>query len=191
MQRRSWQRVVANAGGALVLLAVPAMAFAWFTPSAWSALAVTTPLVSADAGQQIRVADTTPAQTSTVEEFSETANTGLTNAQLVKLARAESIALNKAYQSVAQQIRMLSPSTTNYQLKLTLLEQNFALLKSERNSWNLTWRQIGVAHANPAFIQSRLVALQVSYVQANTALVTLQAQEIQSGSTSSYTPPSF
>jgi hypothetical protein len=106
---------------------------------------------------------------------------------LVPQARAESVLLNNQL----RQFRTNVDSQPQHTLGQTLILQTVALLGNERDSWESTWRQIGVAHAPFAPVQAKLVALQNAYIAANAQLLNLQKLEIQHGMAGPYMAPHF
>jgi len=168
---------MSRAAGTALLFAVPALSLAWFTPTAWSALALTGPTAHVSVAPHASAA----AASNQLERWQET------QTSLVDQARAESTSLNQALKKVRDLINGNTLSPFSYQLA----QQTLALLFAERNAWDANWRQIGIPGADPLEVQSNLIDLQIKFIDANSALLTLQIQEVSSGSITAFTAPAF
>jgi hypothetical protein len=182
MQKRSGQKFMAQAGGAFVLFAVPAMALAWFSPSAWSALAVGAPQ-----NQQVAVAPSAAA-TTVLNQWSDTATPQL---DVLDMAHMESASLNNTLRSLRTLINGLNKSAPNYNFQFQFTQQSLLTIFNEEQAFDSTYRMIAVPGANQNDVQQTLNGLNAAFLDANTKLITLHAQEIQSGSIMTFTAPTF
>lgn len=169
----------------LSLCAVPAVALAWFAPLALSALAISTTPAGSPLTEPVVPALASAPAAAELGAWEDTAT--LTAVQLVSLARKQSKALNDQVRALRAKLKSLKTNTFDYAITL----QSLTLMAAERDAWDHNWRQVGRPGADLAALQNNLVNLQDQFVTANTQLQTLQAKEVQTGSVSSYTPPSF
>jgi hypothetical protein len=107
--------------------------------------------------------------------------------RLVFPARHESLLLNKSLHAFREQVNALH----QYEFARRLAYQSFRLVAAERNSWERTWFRLGRPNPDVTVVQTTLLRLERAYSTANQRLLTLQAQERQSGSVSFFTPPLF
>lgn len=182
MQKRAWQKGLAHAGGGLLLLAIPAVALMCFSPQTLSAFASTPHPQSAAAAFSTDVAT---GEARVLEDWNDTALT------LVQQARRQSKALNDALRAIRAQLKALDPKDPLFSFKSALIQQSLLTIAAERDAWDRTWKQIGRPGANVEQVQNQLITLQVVFVDTNSKLATMQAQEVQQGSVFSFTPPSF
>lgn len=188
MEERWWPKVLANAGGAVGPLAVSAVALVWFTPNAWSALgALTTPMPSAARAQVTPTPGDVRAATGPTElaEWSETANLKPIQA-VIKEWRAGSLKFNKDYRDALTARNAIKDKTS---VAWGVANQKFLLAVAKRNSWEMTWFDIGVPGANPKALQRELKTQLATFAKADTSFMTFAAQEVKSGSISNFTPP--
>jgi hypothetical protein len=194
MQKSTWKQVRRRLSEAVVMLAVPALAIVGLSPRAWSALTAGRPQV-----QSAAVASASPTQQNAaadvLRDWSDTqTSTNPITINLVQQARNESAALNNAVRSLRAQIVQTVGSMSALQspeFSVQLLLQSLNLTATQRTVWDTTWRQIGRPGANQTAVQNRLINLQVAFVNANALLISFQANEIRSGSISTFTPPPF
>jgi len=183
MQKRPWQRALAHTGGAFVLFAVPAVALAWFTPSACSALAVGTPQ------RQHAVAPGAAVDTAAV--LNQWSDTQTPQADVLTLAHGVSATFSAELTALRNTINSLDPKSSNYNFQFQLTQQSLLTIFNEANAWNNTWKMIGVPGADQTMVQQTLNGLNNAFIAADSALITLQAQELQSGSVMAFTAPTF
>jgi translation initiation factor 2B subunit (eIF-2B alpha/beta/delta family) len=182
MQVRSWRKGLARAGGAALLLTIPAVALLSFTPTAFSAFRATTPRASTAAPASQAVAANAQIET-LLTQWTETQD-------VVTQARRQSTSLNNALRQIRNQINSLNPNDPQFNFKFQFIQQVLLLIASQRDTWDTTWRRIGRPGADIVQLQDTLIELQVTFVSQNSALAVHQAQEIASGTISTFTPPS-
>jgi hypothetical protein len=182
--QRTWRRVGKRLSEICLLCALPAVAFAWYSPHACGMLTTGLPHVAAP----VAAGSTAPRDAAAVlREWTDTQTTNPITINLVVQARQESLVLNAAVRNLRQQLAGQKVGTLAY----NLIFQSLQLTAAERDAWDSNWRLIGRPHADQTVVQNTLITLQVKFVNANTTLVPIQAQQISSGSTSTFTPPSF
>jgi len=188
MQQRILARFGRRLAAGFLLVALPSLALATFSAQAWGTLSF--PLPRVEAGTMAQAAVPVGEATTVLSQWSDTQTTNPITINLVQQARNESAALNNAVRSLRAQIVQQSQQNASA-FSIAFLLQSLNLISAERNSWDGTWRLIGVPHADQTFVQNRLINLQVSYVNANALLISFQGSEIAVGSISTFTPPAF
>lgn len=195
MQKRTLKRIGRRLGEACLLVALPALALAAFSPRAWGTLTLHGPQIQDRHLAQAAVLPTAPAEAATeLRQWTDTQSTNPITLNLVQQARDESAALNNAVRSLRAQIIQASQKnsgTFSTSFTVAFLLQSLDLTARERTRWDSTWRLIGVPHANQTTVQNTLINLQVAFVNANALLISFQGTEIQAGSISTFTPPAF
>ncbi len=191
MQRNPWHRLV-RTGGAFVVIAVPTLALACFTPRALLALPsapaharpVATPsaVAATDAGLLEDWADTAGTKTPPENTFID--------AFLLQQAKALSASFSKQVKTLQAALGGLTPGTLAY----ALVFQKLQLTDAEQAAFNMCYRKTFVkgSSSNLANLQNSLISLQTQFLDANTALSIQQGTQIQkTGSVSAFTPPNF
>ncbi len=202
MNQRPWQRALTRMGGAFVLCAVPAVALAWLTPSAWSALATGGARTEAAASALALVADSTHETSDVLDQWTDTkakakpkshkkGSIPLTNALVVSLrdlAHQESTILNDGVDALRKQLATLKDGTQAKEQA----QERLNLVFAERNAWDATWKMIGVPGADQTAVFLRLSTLQVNFKSADVSLAVAQTQQTSTNaSTSGFTVPTF
>jgi len=191
MNQRPWQRALARTGGTLVLFAVPALALAWFSPSAWSALAAgstqTSNLIAqggVDREQAVAI--------SMLDEFAETAHSKRKKtaaspavqsvlASQKTVARATSTELNNAINNYLK----LLPTLTNANA-IQLAARNLIVLNTINKSFSTFYKTVSGTNTVGNATKVGLASVMVS---ANIDALNLQTvKDTQSGSVSTFTP---
>jgi hypothetical protein len=192
MQRRPWKQGLARAAGTLVLCAVPAVALAWFTPSAFSALSALKPQTMAT--QRVQELSTQTAEANVLNQFTDTATastTGLTPAQLNVILINEARNLSKAYtanwNALKAALATLTPGTNGYSIALNQLLLQNAVMVSFNSKYKVVFK--AGSSSNLTALNTFLTTFQVNVTNAQTNLTIQISQQLQSGSVSTITPP--
>jgi len=189
MKQRLWQRL-ARMGGTLVLFTVPALALAWFSPSAWSALTVGSTQTSILGAQA--AADRAPAvDSSTLAEFAETAHKRKKTAaspavqnvlaSQKAVARATSTELNAAINNYLKLLPTLTSTSA-----VQLAARNLLALNTINKSFSAFYKTVSGTNS---IGNATKVGLASVMVQSNVDALNLQTvKDVQAGSVSSFTP---
>jgi hypothetical protein len=166
MQRTPWKQVLARTGGTIALFAVPALALAWFTPSALSALSVASPSVS-EVSAVVAAARATaqPTDAAVLDQFADTAANTAANMTVVTIFHSESAALAAAQRSLLAQLALLTPGTNAYNIVFNEL----TLVNAYAGSLNTFWHQHGGRGSS-----SMTPALAASFAHMHSTYLTAQ-----------------
>ncbi len=189
MQQKSWRRTLVYTGATLMVVAVPTLALARFGSNAYNALTLRAPQTRTATITQVAATERAgEADSQVLGQFAETATNGSAiTINLTMQARAESRALNQAVATLRGVLSQLKAGSLDFQLA----QQTLEVLGKERDTFDRTWRKIGVPRQNQTTVQNTIINLQVAFVTTNTNLTAFQFQERASGSVTTFSAVGF